>query len=351
MKRALVCNYLPPQYVTIVRASQAANNFCERLMEIRIFDEIYSILPISYKIPINTKSDSVTFFINGKRNIISKSFRYISLNFKAALSLRKKELIWFYNITPSFLLTYILIKFLFKKKTYIIMADYTNPSKRISLQSIIGHLIRKSDGIISLSARSCFDHHNMLIKAGIISETMLNKENYTPANKNITFLFSGLLSDITGYDMALKIFARIPKAQLYISGNGEYPQEYKKYSNIHYMGNLPYNKYLDLLDNVTICLNFRNPYKTENNNNFPSKILDYFSRGKIVISTIKYPEIQGANYFYTEYNENLLENLIRDIMQMDPLELKQYQSNKDFLKRNFSLKAWHKAINIIEKTC
>ena len=51
----------------------------------------------------------------------------------------------------------------------------------------------------------------------------------------------------------------------------------------------------------TICLNLRNPYLLENNNNFPSKILDYFSKGKIVLSTMQYSEIDGANYIYIPF--------------------------------------------------
>lgn len=347
MKRIFVCNYIPQQYITKIKASQAANNFCERLMNGEIFDEIYSILPVSYNIPLDTQYKGIKFFINGKTNLIAKIIKYINLNCKMAWLLRKKDKLWFYNITPSFLLAYVLLKFLFKRKTYVIMADYSNPEKKISLQSIIGYLIERCNGIISLSARSCFKHKKMIVKAGIVSEDMLNREDKNE-NKNFTFLFSGLLSDITGYDMALKVFSSIPEAQLYISGNGEYPPQYQKFNNIHFMGNLPYDEYLSLLDNATICLNFRNPNKSENNNNFPSKILDYFSRNKIVLSTIKYPEIEGAKYFWTNYDENSLVAQIRDIINMEDTVLKQYKSNKDFLKNNFSITSWNEAINMIE---
>ena len=344
--RVLICCMVPQHLVTQLHASQAANNFCERLIESEIFDEIYSMLPVSYNIPLDTQYKGINFFINGKTNPIAKIIKYISLNCTMAW-LRKKDKLWFYNITPSFLLAYVLLKLIFKRKTYVIMADYSNPEKKISLQSIIGYLIKSSNGIISLSARSCFKHKNMIIKAGIISENMLNREDKNN-NQNLIFLFSGLLSDITGYDMALKVFSRIPEAQLYISGNGNFPPQYKKFNNIHFMGNLPYNEYLNLLDNATVCLNFRNPNKSENNNNFPSKILDYFSRGKIVISTMKYPEIKGANYFYTEYNEESLINQIKSIIQIEESKLKQYKQNKDFLKKNFSTLSWINSIKMIE---
>ena len=52
---------------------------------------------------------------------------------------------------------------------------------------------------------------------------MLNIKSEKKDINDIIFLFSGTLSPVTGYDMALKVFSKIPNAQLYISGNGEFP--------------------------------------------------------------------------------------------------------------------------------
>ena len=55
------------------------------------------------------------------------------------------------------------------------MAGLFHPPIYCSLQSFIGWLLRKCDGMISLSARSCFKHiKNLKVKAGIIDENMLN---------------------------------------------------------------------------------------------------------------------------------------------------------------------------------
>lgn len=44
---------------------------------------------------------------------------------------------------------------------------------------------------------------------------------------------------------------------------------------------MKYEDYLCLLDSATICLNLRNPNLPENNNNFPSKVLDYFQKVRL----------------------------------------------------------------------
>lgn len=348
-KRTFICNILPSDYIIKSKASQAAINFCNRLVDGKCFNDIRSITPISYQLPPQITYKNITFYINNGKNSHNKIVRYILLNVKLARDTHTSDAIWFYNLTFSCLLAYTLLKFIWRKKIYIIMADYTPSSNIFSLQSFIGWLLRKCDGMISLSARSCFKHiKNLKVKAGIIDENMLNIKSEKKDINDIIFLFSGTLSPVTGYDMALKVFSKIPNAQLYISGNGEFPTEYKKYTNLHFFGNMKYEDYLCLLDSATICLNLRNPNLPENNNNFPSKVLDYFSKGKIVLSTISYPEIKGANYILSEYNEAAITKSIQDIINMDINELLKYSDNISFLRMNFTVQAWKETIHAVD---
>lgn len=177
---------------------------------------------------------------------------------------------------------------------------------------------------------------------------MLCNHTTKPTHGNITFLFSGTLTPVTGYDMALKVFSQVPEAELYISGNGTFPDEYRKYSNIHFMGNMEYQDYLNLLESVIVCLNLRNPYLPENNNNFPSKILDYLSRQKIVLSTISYPEIEGANYILTDFNEIELIKKIKEIVMLGTEHLAISSNNTLFLRKQFSVTSWKEMIQSID---
>ena len=95
---------------------------------------------------------------------------------------------------------------------------------------------------------------------------------------------------------------------------------------------MKYNDYISLLkDKIHICLSLRNPEYKENENNFPSKILEYFSYNKLVISTIKYPEIDSANNISINYNINELLKAISSI-QKEPYLLNNY-SNIQFINK------------------
>ena len=350
MKRTFICNILPPEYIVKLKASQAAINFCNRLVDGGCFDDVRSIVPVSYKLPKRIFYRNITYYVNNGNNMVAKILRYVYLNMKLAWDVKRFDAVWFYNLTASSLLSYIILKFLFMRRVYVIMADYTPPLRKKSMQTIIGGLLKRCNGMIALSARSCFDQiKNLHIKAGIIDEEMLNRSVENVRSDKITFLFSGTLTPVTGYEMALKVFSQIPEAQLFVSGNGAFPDIYRKYENIHFMGNLPYNDYLELLESVTVCLNFRNPNLPENNNNFPSKILDYFSRHKIVLSTMSYPEIEGANYIYSDFDESVLIKKVMDIVAMGVDNLTEYTNNTMFLRENFSVSSCKNMIRLVEK--
>lgn len=346
MSRLFICSVVPNEYIVTLKASQAANNFCNRLIDGNCFDNIYSLLPISYNI-LPHKDNKITYFANKGTNVPSKLFGFLINTINVVKKAKNYDDIWFYNINNSNAFVFLLLKIFFRKRQFVIMADYTPSNNIFSFQYFIGKLINIADGIISLSSRSCFKFkRNQKIIPGIIDDKML----FDNVNKNnkIVFLFSGTLSKTTGFEMALKTFSKIPQAQLYISGNGSFVDDYAYFKNIHFMGNLEYDKYLELLNSSTVCLNFRDPMLAENNNNFPSKILDYFSRGKIVLSTIRYPEINGANYLYCSFNETSIISIVNKILKMPISELERFSNNKDFLKKNFSLSTWKKAFKTIE---
>lgn len=167
-----------------------------------------------------------------------------------------------------------------------------------------------------------------------------------------SFLFSGSLSKVTGIDLALKVFAKLPKLVLHISGKGELvdmvKQYSEKYSNIIYHGFMDVDSYKKMSKQIDFCLSLRNPSLPENRNNFPSKSLEYLSDAKILISTILYPELDGVKYVYSDYSEEALANVVVKLSQMDEDELKQYANNKDVLLKKISERAWKHAFEYLE---
>lgn len=349
MKRTLVCNYLPQQYLRKLKASQAANNFCYRLFTGNCFDDVRSILPVSYYIPEKLQDANVHFYQVARKNKILSLLYYLILSLKLCWDVKKSKSIWFYNIVPSNVLSFIFLTYVMRKNTFVILADYTPSTRKWSLQSLIGKLLEHSQGMISLSDRTVYGNKkHFRVIAGVIDKSLFNfsRPEQKPKDHPI-FLFSGTLSKVTGFEMALKVFAKVPKATLYISGNGVLPEEYSKFSNIHFCGNMPYSDYLNLLESATVCLNLRDPQLPENCNNFPSKVLDYMTMGKIVLSTMKYPEIEGTYYVYCPFSESDLAGTIETIATGGVASLCAH-SNMDFLKEHFSPEAWSSTMEEIE---
>lgn len=347
MDRVLISNVVPQEQVVRLKASQAANNFCFNLVKSGCFNEGLSIIPPSYSIEENN-DNLFYYYANTGRGEFGKLYSHLINSIRLVYRARKYSNIWFYNVSSSSMPAYFLLRFIFRKKVYVILADHTPGKHFLSFQNLLERLIRKSLGIISLSSRTTIKTTKNKIVPGIILSSCVRSVNIKKIERPIKFLFSGTLSDVTGFDMALKVFSRVTNAELYISGNGEFPKEYEQYKNIHYAGFLEYKEYLKLYDKVDVCLNFRNPSLPENNNNFPSKILEYFSKNKIVFSTIDYPEIEGAKYIICEYDEEKLYQKVREILEYNDDFICKYANNAPFLLNNISEKSWKEAFEYIE---
>jgi glycosyltransferase involved in cell wall biosynthesis len=229
------------------------------------------------------------------------------------------------------------------------MADYNPAKRKLSISNFILFFGKKSNGILSLSSRTNFNHKNFKCLPGIFTDINLPKPISNIQNKKITFLFSGTLSNSTGINLALKCFSKLKEYNLIISGRGaeEHIGKYtSQYSNIIYLGYQSYAQYLSTLNTIDICLSFRNPHYEENKHNFPSKILEYFALKKPVISTIEYPEINNFKYYITDYTENSVIDTINKVVVSDFIS----NSSRNYkqIKESLSIKSWKKAIKQIE---
>lgn len=116
-------------------------------------------------------------------------------------------------------------------------------------------------------------------------------ETISAESGKLTFLYSGLLSPVTGVDKLLDAFASLDRTdmRLAISGKGPLLEQVlecaKKDIRICYLGHLPYEQYLNALAEADVLLNPRDMSLSENQNNFPSKIMDYLAAGKPILST------------------------------------------------------------------
>jgi glycosyltransferase involved in cell wall biosynthesis len=341
---------VPKDLVHIIGTPQASNNFVSILIKANCFDKIFSIVPLSYYDNRITSNDDMIFF-QGKptKSTIKRIYYYILNSLKFVVKTKKNDSIWFYNLCTTNALAYILLKFIIFRKVYIIALDLDYPPINfLSIQNIIVSLLKMSNGVIFLSNRTILKHKKMLNIAGIIDKSKIQPLKIKN-NKDFLFLFSGSLRPYTGFDMIIDVFKELPNCKLILTGlsNSEI-SSLSKFPNINYLGYLPYDKYLRLYDQVDICFSLRNPDFPENANNFPSKILEYFCYNKIVISTIKYPELDAFNYFSVEYSKDAIKKAILNICLMDKKDLYKYRDNQKNLISHFSAEKWIQGFKELE---
>jgi len=350
--RLFITQVVPNIFVKKYNVSQAGTMFCFDLVDNDTFEKTISLVPINIKENIKENCHYYkTEFIQCRllpHNKIFRIFNNLIENITIVKKSIKANTIWFYNITTTNIFSVLILRFILFKKVYAIIADYTPPVKRISINSIIKTIIENLKGIIILSARSDFEKVNQVCIAGIVPQNKINPKASVLTNRK--FLFSGVLNKLKGIDMAIEVFSKIPKAELIISGKGDdvLLNMIKPYKNIKYLGFLSQEEYRKVFFEVTFCLNFRNPSFLENKYNFPSKVLEYFLYHKIVISTIEYPELNKFEYIYTPFNVDELIITINKLLVIDNSEIEKYTNNTKQLKSEFSEIKWKSTMHDIE---
>ena len=347
--RVLVCSIVPDYLINEIGASQAAHNFCGNLIRSGCFDEVHSIVPPSWNHPKIPKKEKKIFFHRPQcSNRFFQFFSILKNGYLLAYRLRNANNVWFYNLPIVSILCYILLRYLYRVKTYIILLDLTPSNKIFSFDRFALFLMNHANGIITLSERINIENKNRVSIAGVIPENSLSPYIYNNKN-NKTFLFSGVLSKVTGIDKVIEVFKRLPNEKLYISGIGDISEyDIGDYNNIIYKGYMDYSEYLKMYDEVDVCFSLRNPELIENTYNFPSKILEYLSKNKCVVTSIKYPEIEGVNYIYTDFDVENIIKVVLNIKDMPEDEFLKYCDNKEILRNKFSENKWKLTFETLE---
>ena len=346
--------FIPAHLLVKYDMSQAQSMFCLKLLKSKHFSSVISLIQTNILPNILSELDFNEVKYIQYRKFPQKGFlrllNNILENISIVLYCRYEKNIWFNNLNAQTLLSCIILKFILRKKVYAILTDHTDSNNCLTVNYWIKRVLEKLNGLVSLSSRTDIKNTNMFFLPGIVLSNSITNSSQT--FNHTSFLFSGSLSKVTGIDLALKVFAKLPKFVLHISGKGELvdmvKQYSEKYSNIIYHGFMDVDSYKKMSKQIDFCLSLRNPSLPENRNNFPSKSLEYLSDAKILISTILYPELNGVKYVYSDYSEEALANVVVKLSQMDEDELKQYANNKDVLLEKFSEQAWKHAFESLE---
>lgn len=354
--RIFLGQFLPQDLIAKYGLSQAANNFCFKIVGLDSFSYCLSIPPLNVEDEIRITADIVdyyTFRMFPHRSVL-KLFNLIFENIICYYKIlkRREKKVWFYNVYKGNILAYYLLRLFSTKEIYVLLADY-NPERMLFVfRKLIINALKSSKGIISLSERCSELNENFISIPGILNEQKLVKEK-RPFKRFKRCLLSGTLNKNTGLDLAVEVFKRIPEVNLVLLGKIENNNSIvgiDNNSNIRFLNYLEsYDEYLKLLNSVDFILSFRNPDAEVNKYNFPSKILEALSFNIPVISTMSYPELKDIAYFPVKYDVDTIVAFIRSLYGVaKDTEIENASDNFTKLRSYYTQRAWKNAIELIE---
>jgi hypothetical protein len=331
------------------RISHAGNNYQLKFVELLNPRFTITLLPIFVNVEgINRDSFSNNVKIIAHslgKGMINYIYRFVIDSLSAVFIIKKSKItnILFYNLDKQNSAIIFITKFLLRCKIYIIVADFSSYKNKSKFDKFCNWLLHKINGTIVFNSNIKVNS-NQLLSPGLISENEIVFPKKHNLNKNV--IMSGSLGTTTGFEVVLDTFKRKTEWNLYITGRlykyteNEFNyliQDCHKYKNIHYMGLLSYEQYLSILDKCDTAISLRNPNDIEHQYNFPSKILEYLSKSKIVVSSIIYKDLPEEFLFYSEFNSISLSNVLDKVSylakeQIYELKFKVYC----YLKTNFT---------------
>lgn len=350
--RIFICPIIPAELVCKYPGTQAANTFCRHLIDGKVFDRVFSLPPTNLREDLSKFNKSPVEFIcvaRKLRGVIPKLFSAIAENWIVFRKIPRGSSVWFYNLGWNLIFLYWLLGFRKNVRRNIIVADFTPPRGIDLLKRFTQFLIRRADARIVLADSERFKNKNTVCIPGIVP--MQNLPRVERVKRE--FLISGSLIPICAFPKILPWFAKHPKCILTVCGRADTKDVLtdfaSRYPNIRDMGFLPYSEYLKILENSGICLSTRDPSYPENHENFPSKMIEYLLYNKVVVSTMRYPQLEEIAYFYLPLEQESFMNELEKILEKPEEELLKYANQGEKLLKKFSPSRWKKEMENLEK--
>lgn len=306
MKRILICSgFLPPSINEKIYFNSAAeNNFVNGLVNgLNEYASIEFLTYVTYKLEKEQTKIMNDKILNHHMRCIYRRknllLNYLEYYCSLISKLKNVDYVILYGV--NFINIFIpMISKIMAKKSILILSDYTTPNEVTGIKKMVAKKIfntfRKFDGVVFLSP-SMMDKtkikKSILINGGIEEKDFIDF-TIPKCEDKINVLYSGLLSEVTGVDLLIKVieafdFKKYKNVNFFITGKGPLENKVKDMAcnndNVKYYGFLSRQKYLTYLKASNILLNPRNMCLDQNQNNFPSKIIEYIASGRIIVST------------------------------------------------------------------
>ena len=234
-------------------------------------------------------------------------------------------------------------------KSLLILADYTGDMKEngsfirgMLAKRVLGEF-RKFKYAVALSERAkkllASDASVEIIEGGIDMDAFFGFES--PGAADITrYMYAGTINNVTGVDILLDAIRMSDdeKSEFYISGKGDLEQAVKEAAKndtrIKYIGFIPDDEYYQLMQKMDVFINPRNMDLDQNQNNFPSKVLEYLATGRTVIST-RFPGWEKFTdcFSFCDHNPEALYKGILEAKELSPQNRKErFEHNRERAK-------------------
>jgi glycosyltransferase involved in cell wall biosynthesis len=213
-------------------------------------------------------------------------------------------------------------------------------------------MVKLMDGVIVLTEQIARDYAAnvpAIVVEGIVNQNAAVGEMDISSLPEIgkrkkTIMYAGLLEEAYGVKLLLNSFSLIEDKsyRLWIFGRGYMEKELKEAAKsderIVYCGFVPNEEIMLKESQATVLVNPRPSHKRFTSYSFPSKLLEYMSIGRPVVST-KLPGIpkEYHDYIYLLEDETPegLARLLQDVCSKEPKELNDFgQRAKNFVLNN-----------------
>lgn len=232
----------------------------------------------------------------------------------------------------------------------LMLADFTDWHEEAGLpRKVISFLcereFRRFDSVISLAdfgpERFSKKARVQVLRGGINFGYFSNISQPTDIPEQLTIMYAGLLSEVTGVDILLRAMRKVKAAnlRLLISGKGDLEEavksEAKNDPRIQFLGFLDVDSYYRKLNEANIFVNPRNMDLPQNRNNFPSKVLEYLATGRVIISTrfSGFSEFDGLMEWVDGDEDSLAGKIDETVARYEKIYRQTYESNRAAAQR------------------
>lgn len=328
MSLVFIGSITPEDFAAKIESISNAANYYQLKVEKALEPKLMiSILPLparGFTVSFYVSSNFGRFFLNG-RATKNRLLKLIIDTYDSVKLVGRGKDVLFYSLNIQNILIFWISKVILFNRNFIIIADFepssvfSNPLRSL-FQSFVNFSYRFASGALVLNENIKVNRNTIVCNALIDEDELME---ILPRSKNNTskiVLFSGSIGYTTGVEVAIGAMNFLPDYQLVltgklygISGNElDIHLNKSRFKNVQYLGNLSYSEYILLLNKSHVALSLRDPRDIQHCYNFPSKIGEYLSYNKPVVTTIDYGFISN-NLLLSKYDSESVSEVISSI--------------------------------------